>query len=260
MVFLPAWTFTCCWKLEATVCGKDRITVLPASSARKKKPHQSSVKRVFLVKVSAPPPPPSDSSPFYHVAPWTAELEPGLPQAACVATSTSDPLTLATFWPRGAARLLVFLRLYLGRVCCCAAPSAFLPSLLRRASNTNWQRPSPLSSLLSSLPFPSPNTVFFFSLPPRRQKSKKKLSQIILPPAVTAAALSTPSHFSVSPVAKKNTMPRGSGGKYLPEPVLLSLHFLLLFPAFIYLFPSFITASASWPLSFSLYILTSSVF
>lgn len=54
MVFLPAWSFTCCWKLEATVCWKDRIKVLPASSARKN--NQSSVKRVFLVKVSAPPP------------------------------------------------------------------------------------------------------------------------------------------------------------------------------------------------------------
>lgn len=202
----------------------------------------------------------SDSWPFCHMDPWMSELERRLPQPACVTTSTSDPLTLATFWPRGAARLFCFLRLYLGRV--------LLPRRRERLPSSAALPTQTGSALLlfppSCLPYLFPlQTLFFFSLPAgkkvKKKRKRKKSSQIILPPAVTAAALSTPSHFSVSPVGKKRNAAR-ERGKYLPEPVLLSLHFLLLFPAFIYLFPSFITASASWPLSFSLHILTSSVF
>lgn len=147
---------------------------------------------------------------FNHVDPWTAELEPRLPQPACVAASTSDPLALAAFWPRGAARLLFFC-VCTSAVFVAAPPRA--PSFLRRASNTNWQRPSPLSSLLSSLPFPSPNTGFFFSLPAGKKVKKKKIeSNNPSPSCNRRSPVNTVSLLCLSCGKKKNTMPRGSGG------------------------------------------------
>lgn len=121
-----------------------------------------------------------------------------------VTTTTSDPLTFATFGPRDAARLLFF-----PRPCVLLHPPR-VSSLLSKCFQQNLA--APFSSFLPPLPFLKKK--LFFSLPTGKIIIIIKTSQIILPRAVTVAALSTPSHFSVSPVAtkKKNAVPRGSGG------------------------------------------------
>lgn len=172
MVFLPAWSFTSCWKLEATVCGKDRIKVLPASSARKKTTTNPLSNGYFLSR-----------SQHLHLHRLTHRLfitwthgRQSL-NRGCLNLPVSPPRPPTRWrWPlsgRVVPPVFCFFA-SVPRPCLLLRRPERLPSFLRRASNTNWQRPSPLSSLLSSLPFPSPNTVFFFSLPAGKKVKKKK--------------------------------------------------------------------------------------